>query len=66
VIISVKKIIMKKIKDYQYVSAHSNLERAGVRIKICGMKYPENILGVSTLVPDFMGFIFWEKKILFP
>jgi len=53
---------MKKNKDYQYVSAHSNLERAGVRIKICGMKYPENILGVSTLVPDFMGFIFWEKS----
>jgi phosphoribosylanthranilate isomerase len=53
---------MKKITDNQDVSAPSPLERAGVRIKICGMKYPENILEVGTLLPDFMGFIFWEKS----
>ena len=44
------------------VSAPSPLERAGVRIKICGMKFPENILKVGALLPDFMGFIFWEKS----
>lgn len=34
----------------------------GVGIKICGMKYPDNILEVSSLLPDYMGFIFWEKS----
>ena len=31
-------------------------------LKICGMKYPENILEVGSLLPDYMGFIFWEKS----
>ena len=44
------------------VSAPSPSERAGERIKICGMKFPENILKVGALLPDFMGFIFWEKS----
>lgn len=44
------------------VSAPSPMERAGVRIKICGMKYPDNILEVGALLPDYMGFIFWEKS----
>ena len=33
-----------------------------MRLKICGMKYPENILEVGSLLPDYMGFIFWEKS----
>jgi len=33
-----------------------------MKLKVCGMKYPENILEVSTLLPDFMGFIFWEPS----
>ena len=33
-----------------------------MKLKICGMKYPENILEVSELLPDYMGFIFWEKS----
>ncbi len=37
-------------------------EKVGVRIKICGMKYPENILEVGSLLPDYMGFIFWKKS----
>lgn len=48
--------------DNQDVSAPSPMERAGVRIKICGMKFPENILEVGVLLPDFIGFIFWEKS----
>ena len=34
----------------------------GCGIKICGMKYLDNILEVGTLLPDYMGFIFWEKS----
>ena len=57
---------MKKNKDYQYVSASYPSESpepsGGVRTKICGMKFPENILEVGALLPDYMGFIFWEKS----
>ncbi len=45
------------------VSAPSPSGRAGVGLKICGMKYPENILEVGALLPDYMGFIFWEKSV---
>ncbi|WP_026707510.1 phosphoribosylanthranilate isomerase [Flavobacterium frigidarium] len=31
-------------------------------IKICGMKYPDNIVELGALLPDYMGFIFWEKS----
>jgi phosphoribosylanthranilate isomerase len=34
----------------------------GCGIKICGMKYPDNIIEVGLLLPDYMGFIFWEKS----
>ncbi|UQD56592.1 phosphoribosylanthranilate isomerase [Flavobacterium sp. K5-23] len=33
-----------------------------MKLKICGMKFPENIIEVGTLLPDYMGFIFWEKS----
>jgi len=33
-----------------------------MKLKICGMKNPENIIEASKLLPDFMGFIFWEKS----
>lgn len=33
-----------------------------IKIKICGMKYPENMLQVSHLQPDYLGFIFYEKS----
>lgn len=33
-----------------------------VKLKICGMKYPENSQDISTLEPDYLGFIFWEKS----
>ena len=36
-----------------------------MKIKICGMKYPDNILEVGALLPDYMGFIFWEKSARF-
>lgn len=33
-----------------------------MKLKICGMKYPANILEVGSLLPDYMGFIFWENS----
>jgi len=36
--------------------------REGLLVKICGMKYSENIRAVATLHPDFMGFIFYPKS----
>jgi phosphoribosylanthranilate isomerase len=35
---------------------------SGLKIKVCGMKYIDNINHVSSLSPDFMGFIFYEKS----
>ncbi len=42
--------------------ASSPSGRVGVGLKICGMKYPQNILEVSQLLPDYLGFIFYEKS----
>ncbi|MEQ7801203.1 phosphoribosylanthranilate isomerase [Pedobacter sp. ASV1-7] len=33
-----------------------------VKLKICGMKLPENIQGVATLKPDYLGFIFFRDS----
>ena len=33
-----------------------------IKLKICGMKYPENITEIAALKPDYLGFIFWEKS----
>lgn len=33
-----------------------------MRLKICGMKYINNIQQVATLQPDYLGFIFYEKS----
>ncbi|AWM14819.1 N-(5'-phosphoribosyl)anthranilate isomerase [Flavobacterium sediminis] len=32
------------------------------KLKICGMKDPENIQEIAALLPDFLGFIFWEPS----
>ncbi|WP_220762087.1 phosphoribosylanthranilate isomerase [Flavobacterium sp. UMI-01] len=36
-----------------------------MKLKICGMKYPDNIIEVGAVLPDYMGFIFWEKSARF-
>lgn len=36
-----------------------------LKLKICGMKHPQNITEVATLQPDYMGFIFYEKTLRF-
>jgi phosphoribosylanthranilate isomerase len=33
-----------------------------VKLKICGMKLPENIQSVITLKPDYLGFIFFRES----
>ena len=33
-----------------------------MKIKICGMKYKDNIEAVAALQPEYMGFIFYEKS----
>ena len=33
-----------------------------MKIKVCGMKYPENISSVAALQPDYLGFIFWAPS----
>ena len=33
-----------------------------MKLKVCGMKYQENILNVAALQPNYMGFIFYENS----
>lgn len=33
-----------------------------VKLKVCGMRDAENVLGVAALQPDYMGFIFYPKS----
>lgn len=33
-----------------------------MKLKICGMKYQDNMEAINTLQPDYMGFIFYKKS----
>lgn len=33
-----------------------------MKLKVCGMKYPDNASAVATLAPDYMGFIFYKPS----
>lgn len=33
-----------------------------MKLKICGMKHPDNLSEVANLEPDYLGFIFYEKS----
>jgi phosphoribosylanthranilate isomerase len=33
-----------------------------IQLKICGMKYSENIEAIAEIQPDYLGFIFWENS----
>lgn len=33
-----------------------------MKLKVCGMKYSDNIKEVAALQPDYLGFIFWEPS----
>jgi hypothetical protein len=33
-----------------------------MKLKVCGMKYPDNVSAVAALLPDYMGFIFYKSS----
>jgi len=33
-----------------------------MKLKICGMREPENIVAIAALAPDYLGFIFWAPS----
>src|SRR5690606_2329763 len=33
-----------------------------MKLKVCGMKYQDNIQQIASLEPDYLGFIFYEKS----
>ncbi|MEL0301238.1 MAG: phosphoribosylanthranilate isomerase, partial [Flavobacteriaceae bacterium] len=33
-----------------------------MKLKVCGMREPNNIAALSDLLPDYMGFIFWAPS----
>jgi phosphoribosylanthranilate isomerase len=33
-----------------------------MKLKVCGMRSPDNIASLTALSPDYMGFIFWEPS----
>lgn len=51
-----KKIIIKPNLN------HPSSEKSELKMKICGMKYPDNIGEIAVLQPDYLGFIFYEKS----
>lgn len=38
------------------------MESKTPKIKICGLKRPEDIEAANQLLPDFIGFVFWKKS----
>ncbi len=38
------------------------MEKRKLKIKVCGMKQPENIQAIAALQPDYLGFIFYPKS----
>ncbi len=44
------------------ISGFPPLGGRGLLLKVCGMKFTENILQVAELQPDYLGFIFYEKS----
>ena len=33
-----------------------------MKLKVCGMRYSKNIINLAKIMPDYMGFIFWENS----
>ena len=53
-------------KSNQHITTSVNATSVGsiegLRLKVCGMKYEDNIQHVATLQPDYLGFIFYKKS----
>ncbi len=54
-------LMNKKLKNITQ-STPSPSDKTGVKIKVCGMKYKDNIEQVAGLQPNYLGFIFYEKS----
>lgn len=37
-------------------------EKAAIKLKICGMKIPDNLQAIAALQPDYLGFIFYPES----
>ncbi len=48
--------------DNTKVNTTSTERKGRFLLKVCGMKYEENIMEIAQLQPDFMGFIFYNKS----
>lgn len=44
------------------MEADKNMPDRELKIKVCGMREPNNVKEVAALHPDYMGFIFFEKS----
>ena len=33
-----------------------------MKLKVCGMRSSKNIINLAKIMPDYMGFIFWENS----
>src|SRR5690606_25090030 len=59
----------KEINIHKKISHHvEDVPQSGQNIpglKVCGMKYADNIKSVAALQPDYLGFIFYEKSARF-
>lgn len=46
----------------QSIPSPSGRVRERIRLKVCGMKYQDNIELIAALQPDYLGFIFYKKS----
>jgi len=58
---------MKKVYEHSKFPASSfpswgKVRMGALKIKVCGMRDPENVSGVVDARPDFIGFIFYPKS----
>lgn len=53
---------MSKKKIIKSNQNHESAEKSEVKIKICGMKYADNINELALLKPNYFGFIFFEQS----
>ncbi len=38
------------------------IKRSSLKVKICGLKEPDNIVKIADLAPDYLGFVCYEKS----
>ncbi|HBL76584.1 MAG TPA: N-(5'-phosphoribosyl)anthranilate isomerase [Prolixibacteraceae bacterium] len=53
---------MQKHVSEIFFPLEGKVRKGALKIKVCGMRDPENIAGIASGGPDFMGFIFYPKS----